>query len=776
MKKLNFLILFMLISFAAMAQKSISIAFLADEHKESIHFDRLKNEIKAVLGSDFDVSFKTPLVNGFNPEKAKEQYKSLNSTTTQLIVAFGTTNAIFFYEEQDVKIPTIILGGVNKDLINLPVSQTTSEKNNVNYIILPNSYSGDLDDLLSIYSYKNIGIIIHENKINNLPVKNSLNNFFLNKNASFSFIPLVDNQIDEKLLDAVDAVYFTDGYMLSEKEIEQISEELISRKLPSFSANGIQDVELGFLASNKPKGVFNQIFAKTALHAEAILNGKNPSELPMFIDYNNQLTVNYSTQKKIGLKLRYSVLGSANFIGGLNTQSSVDALSLKSLMEKVLDKNLVLQAEKKNIELTQQDVKTSQSSYLPDLSANVQGIYIDPEVSQYSTGQNPEFETKADLTLKQLIYSPGASAGVKIKKTLNEAQKVNYTAQELDALLNSASAYFNALILKTNASIQNQNLQLTKQNLEIARQNFEAGASGKSDILRFRSELAQNTQRVIDAGNDLEKMYLVINQLMNNPFSNEVELEDANISKGIFKDYNYKSLMEMMDSPELMPKLVAFFVSKSLKNAPELQSLSLNREAIDMSYKLNKNGRYLPTVALQGQYNIGLTKSGKGSAIPVGYPELPNNTYNAALNISLPLFGQNLSNIQQQTALIQREQLDVQKQSLEQNLEKNVQEIVLDLISSIANIEISKVSEETAKESLALTQTAYQTGSITVIQLIDAQNNYLQSKLGSATAKYKFLLTSIQLERMIGYFFLTHSPQENDLFFKEANQFIINKN
>jgi len=99
------------------------------------------------------------------------------------------------------------------------------------------------------------------------------------------------------------------------------------------------------------------------------------------------------------------------------------------------------------------------------------------------------------------------TANIDIQKSVNKAQQEVYNAAELDALLNATTSYFNALILKTNASIQNQNLQVTKQNLELAEQNFQAGASGKSDVLRFKSELAQNTQSLISAANQLPSIF-----------------------------------------------------------------------------------------------------------------------------------------------------------------------------------------------------------------------------------------------------------------------------
>ncbi|PQJ21241.1 hypothetical protein BSU00_09735 [Tenacibaculum sp. SG-28] len=108
-------------------------------------------------------------------------------------------------------------------------------------------------------------------------------------------------------------------------------------------------------------------------------------------------------------------------------------------------------------------------------------------------------------------------------------------------------------------------------------------------------------------------------------------------------------------------------------------------------------------------------------------------------------------------------------------IEKNVNDVVLELVNQISNIQISKIAEETAKESLDLTQNAYENGAIPVIQLIDAQTNYLRSQLASATANYNYLITSMQLERSIGYFFLMHSETDNNSFTERAMEYILNK-
>ena len=86
------------------------------------------------------------------------------------------------------------------------------------------------------------------------------------------------------------------------------------------------------------------------------------------------------------------------------------------------------------------------------------------------------------------------------------------------------------------------------------------------------------------------------------------------------------------------------------------------------------------------------------------------------------------------------------------------------MITQVSNIELSKISEESAKQALELAQSAYSNGAVNVVQLLDAQNNYLNSQLARANAVYRYLITVLQLERFLGYYFLLNTKEKNDRF------------
>lgn len=758
--------------------KKITIGILADRQDPAseVLLNQLKNTIEDVAGGANTIVFKKVLENDFDLTQAKAQYELLLEDKTDIILAFGIVNSIMIYQEEEHPKPTITLGAINQDFVRIARAEKSERIDNVAFHFVPSSYSDDLEAFETLYEYRNIGIIVDKKLMQILPLQAFFDQYFAEKEQSFQLIPVENGSASNTSLEGIDAVYFA-NHFLNDTESNILIERIIQQKLPSISANGIRDVEKGILLTYQPELDAGNFFRRIALNVEATIDGANPADLPVSYDSIKYLSINYKIAGLIDFPLRYSMLGYVNFVEGLNQEYQAEqSYSLVELMQGVLENNLALSVNQQDIDLSQQDLKISRSNYLPNLDANASAAYVDPELAAVSNGQNPEFSTLGNLSLEQLLYSEQATANIDIQKSLLGAQREVYNSARLDAMLNASIAYFNALVLKTSVRIQNRNLQLTKKNLQIAEENFELGAGGKSNILRLRSQLAQNTQDLINATNSLGQAYLTINQLMNKPINAKVEIEDAELSKGLFENYEYQTLLQLFDDPRTRERLTTFFVQEALQNSPELKNVGYNYEAAQRSFSLNAEGRFVPTLALQGNYNYAFSRSGEGSIVPPGFPIPPDGSYNVGVNLSIPIFQRNQRNINRQTAAIQKNQLGTQRESIRLNIEKDVNDIVLEMIKQIANIEISKANEQYSKESLELSQEEYRAGAIPVIQLLDAQNNFLQAQLIRATAEYNYFIVAMQLERALGHFFLMSSKASNDDFIQRAQEFILSEN
>ncbi|MEM6685476.1 MAG: TolC family protein, partial [Bacteroidota bacterium] len=613
-------------------------------------------------------------------------------------------------------------------------------------------------------NFKKVGIIIEQQLVNVLSLQETFAPIVQKLEADFTIIPFDSLSDITNNLDGVDAIYLAGGFFLTRNQVKELAMLLIQKKIPSFTNNGTNQVKLGLMATNQAENTFEQFSRRISLTVESYVNGTPLSEMPVFIDYNSRLTLNYNTTELVDVPIKYSLINDTDFVGEFKNVLSEKQYDLLGVIEDVLGKNLSLQASQKEIDLVEQDVKTSKSNYLPSLTAAATGTYVDPNLAEVSNGQNPEFSTSGNVTLQQTIFSEAANANIDIQKDLLKAQQENFNAEQLDLIFNASNAYFTTLILKANAQIQLQNLALTKKNLELAKQNFDVGESGKSDMLRFRSQMAQNTQSMVEAVNQLEQSFVGLNQLLNNPTGTEIDVEDVALGEGIFKNYNYEELTQLLDDPKLREPFIAFLVEEAKRNAPELKALGYNLNVTERNIKLNGNGRFLPTVALEGQYSRTFNRSGAGSTFPAGFPATPDGFYNVGVNVSIPIFNRTQTNINKQIATIQKDQLDINIDNTELAISANIRNSVLTLINQISNLELSKISEETAKEALELTQTSYSNGAVNIVQLLDAQSNYLNAQLARANALYNYLISILELERNLGYYFILNTEQANTAF------------
>jgi outer membrane protein TolC len=215
---------------------------------------------------------------------------------------------------------------------------------------------------------------------------------------------------------------------------------------------------------------------------------------------------------------------------------------------------------------------------------------------------------------------------------------------------------------------------------------------------------------------------------------------------------------------------------EAIKNSPEIESLQQQLNIVDASIRLANTVRFIPDVALQGQYNYTFDRSGEGSTFPQGFIAPPDGYYSLGISLSLPLFQQNKQNINLQTAKITKNQLEILVQLTEQNIERIVENNALEALNQISNIRLSEISLEAAEENLELTQTAYSNGAVNIIQLIDAQTNLLNAQIANNNALYDFMLSTIALERSIGFYFFDLDEAQRNEFKLRLAQFILQNN
>ena len=777
MKRLIFL-LTLALSFApagatAQTPDELNIAVLVDQAPPEVAevFRRLREEIVALVGRQATVRMDPADIrtNGFDPDRARQQYADMLEDDTDLILAFGPASASAIADRSDYPKPTILFGGVVRDLEDLPEPGATSGITNFTYVVAPEFLGRDLRTLKGLYDFQRLGIVVPEGPLEALGLDERLPGLMAELGADFEVIGYTSPSDVEAAVDRLDAVYLLESRFIPAEEIRAIAGLLTAAGVPSFSGSRREDVELGIMASNQPRGGLDSFLRRIALRVESVVNGEDLADQPVHFEVTSTLTVNFNTARAVGVPIRYSLIATTDFVGDFHNPVAERRYTLTDLVEEVLAANPGLEAAREGVRIAQQDRRSAFSNYLPALSANLTQIVLDEDLAAASSGRNPQYTTSGLLSVTQVAFSPQANAAISVQGSLLDAERAALTADEWDLVLEAASAYFTALILKANVEIQARNLDATKRSLRIARESFEAGQSGRSDILRLESEAARDMQSLVDAVNALDQGFHAINQLVDQPVDREIDVLDASAADGAFTDADFEVIRGILDDPSLREPFEDWLALEAMANSPELRIFDHNIDAVNRNVRVNGLERFLPTVAAGLDLNRIFAQEGAG-APPAGLSV--DEYFSLGVTASIPLFDSNQRRIARQTGLFQRNQLEAERQDARNAIERAVRDVVLDLTGEIAGIQLSSVSEAAAQESLELAQASFASGAITVVQLLDAQSNYLSAQLARASATYSFLATSVALQRLVGHFSMLRTPEENAAFQQRFQTFL----
>jgi outer membrane protein TolC len=739
----------------ALAQRTYEIGVLVDYKNDEFIpiFDQLRSEIVAVVGSDANIVFSKQgiLANNFDIKLARRQYQELQKSSVDIILAFGPINNEVIVNQKSYPKPTILFGAVNTDVVDIDAAKRVSGIRNFTYILLSNSYRKDMLDFRTIFPFERVGVIGAYGPWDTVETRDVLDSVFAEIGAEYELLTYESPQQLEQELENVDSVYMAEGFGILRAEVKELADIFIRKKLPSFTNTATSDVRDGWLATNQSDSSFERLFRRIALSVDAVVNGENLSQRPVYIDLGEVITLNYNTAEKIGVALRFSQIATTDVVGSFDDFVVDQTLTVLDAVEIALKNNLTLSSSALDVDLAAENVASARTNYLPDLSLSASGRYVDPDLARLSGGQNPEETVSGSIGVSQTLYSEDASAAIGIQRSLLLAEKENYNTDVLDTVLTTTRACFNLLRLKNALQSQSENLEITKRNLNVAKLNFDAGQSSKADIFRFQSEMATNTQSLIDALNSFQQGQHALNRILNNPIDTRVAVEEVELENGPFEpeEFSYRRLSAIMDDPSESIILENYLIDIAFESSPELAALSHNQAASERDIKQYGWRRYIPTVSASAQYNNVFDRSG------VGVPD-PNlaldDDYNLGLMFSVPLFNRNSDNVKLRVARKQLEQLEIQMANQAQQIETRVRDSMLDLSGRIANIELSAVAEKAALQGLQLIEASYANGAVTITELIDSQNNYLQAQLGSSNALYNFLESAVSLERAVGNF------------------------
>jgi outer membrane protein TolC len=378
----------------------------------------------------------------------------------------------------------------------------------------------------------------------------------------------------------------------------------------------------------------------------------------------------------------------------------------------------------------------------------------------------PERSLSGNLDLTQVIFSEPLNAAVDIEEHLQLSRERELEQLRLDVALAAAQAYLNVLRAQTLLEVQRNDVQLTRSNLELARVRFDVGATAKSDVLRWESELATSRQAVLDSMAQRELARIELNRILHRPLEESFSTGEADLSDPALLG-DVKRLRPYLGDPWRGEVFRDFMTAQGLELAPELRSID---EAIAAQNRLVASRRRAfrsPSVVLSASFEEELADGGIDFM-----PELPSDSsWSVAVQVGLPLYAGGARAAEYTKAREQLEQLRIERVALRERIEQRVRANVRLSFSSFNSIELADESARAAAENLELVTEAYARGAVNIIQLLDAQNAAVATQEAAANAVHDFLLDYMATQRAVGSFRLLQEAGDHEAWMTELEAY-----
>lgn len=303
--------------------------------------------------------------------------------------------------------------------------------------------------------------------------------------------------------------------------------------------------------------------------------------------------------------------------------------------------------------------------------------------------------------------------------------KEKYESIKLKLIYEVKEIYYEYVYLKQSIAITEANCELLKRFEKVIQTKYKTGAAKNQDLIKIQVALGILTDRVVGL-KEMEPVVLVrLNALLSLPLQSNLSLRLTLPEIDI----------DTLDKNNL--------ISGLLKNNPRLNEISYKIEAAKYNISISKLN-YFPDISIGATYietdegPLNVSDNGKDPLIVMAKVNLP--IWYGALNSS--------RNSAKQDHLSKQNILKDTSSKLQAKLEliyykiKNAKRKI-DLYDSVL---IPK-----ANQALKITESAYKSGGVDFLSLIDAQQTILDVELDSAKAKADLAKEIAAMERLVGY-------------------------
>jgi len=754
----------------AAAKPHFGVAVLYDGESERMADRQQKyvDELLTLVSGEFDITIEV-----FRGDWTKEGIEqamldAYDSPQIDMLLVTGFVSNQLVAAWGDHPKPTFLPTIVDTGLLPNASPVGTSGIPNLNYLGAYADFNSDLDILAKITPYDVLALLVDQELASAIPeVRDRAFEACAAKGIELKIIMHDgnDHALMSRVPDSVDAVFVSGLPRMPNEDFGHLIDSINNAGLPSYSFIGGSDVERGLLATNNEPRDINRQARINALNMQAVMLGERAEDQPVGSPNEPKLTINMATARRIGLSPSFDIMSDATLLNQERIQSG-QAYGLLAISKEALAQNQDLQVEQFGLYAGTEEIARARSQLLPQFGAELAATtrHDSPTVS---AGLLAKETSDGAISLNQLIYSDSAAAAFTIQKELQRDREESLHGFRLDIIQAATTAYYQTLNVRALLAVEESNLNVTRKNRELARDRVRVGSSTPADIYRWDAEVARAQIRLYDAQASVTRSWTVLTRLLHRPLSDRFALSEATFDEPFV--ITLREFDSLVRRPTDYERFSMFMIRRGLNQAPEIAQIDARLAAKQRELKSEKRSYWLPEFSVGGRYtsNFSQTRAGTGQFGGEGLDD-----WSVGIQATLPLFSGGLRRANVSRASFELRQLEAFRSSTAERVEAEIRDRLSDAQAAYSRMGLSVVAADASSKNFALVSDAYARGTVSIIELLDAQDASLSANGAVIDSRHQFLIIIMALQRSIGGFDFMLPDDEREALANELRAYL----
>jgi outer membrane protein len=400
--------------------------------------------------------------------------------------------------------------------------------------------------------------------------------------------------------------------------------------------------------------------------------------------------------------------------------------NLKFFIEKALENNLQLNAERKNFESAKQSKNISRSEFLPSItiSGNQTSTTSTNRTNQSGTSltdSNLDSENK-QISVEQKIFS-GFKGLNTFKKSELETKKANLTLKnaEQQTIIDTADAYFDLIFKSKNERFNISNVNLFQRQVDSDKARLQKGEITLTDLAQSESSLAGARANLIKAQTEL--------------LSSKTNFERVTREK-------------TPDITNLNEKISLILPNSLIESHQTASSNNIDLLISNLDYEIAVKELNIERARFSPSASVNFSKS-ENKDFNSTIDEADQETVKATITWPIIKGGENISSIKKSSYNKERYQLILQ--DTKNRINTDISVAWSKFQSSKSVLEATKAqlkAAEIANEGISL---EYDSGSTrTTLELIQSRSLLLDARIAFARSQRDFIVSQFKLAKQLG--------------------------